>query len=126
MHPQYAVSIAVLKNNVNAKIAQLVERDLAKVEVAGSSPVFRSITYNARVVKLVDTLDLKSSEQQCSCGFKSRLEYKKLQTLFGAFFVIRNLCFLYIYYFQKSSKGIILEQQIMLIKDCLNITQGCM
>ena len=28
-----------------AKIAQLVERDLAKVEVAGSSPVFRSINY---------------------------------------------------------------------------------
>jgi hypothetical protein len=28
----------------NAKIAQLVERDLAKVEVAGSNPVFRSIT----------------------------------------------------------------------------------
>ena len=26
----------------NAKIAQLVERDLAKVEVAGPSPVFRS------------------------------------------------------------------------------------
>ena len=25
-----------------AKIAQLVERDLAKVEVAGSNPVFRS------------------------------------------------------------------------------------
>ena len=78
LHPQYAVSIAVLTNNVNAKIAQLVERDLAKVEVAGSSPVFRSTTYNARVVKLVDTLDLKSSEQQCSCGFKSRLEYKSL------------------------------------------------
>ena len=29
-----------------AKIAQLVERDLAKVEVAGSSPVFRSDTKN--------------------------------------------------------------------------------
>jgi DNA-binding response OmpR family regulator len=27
------------------------------------------------MVKLVDTLDLKSSEQQCSCGFKSRSEY---------------------------------------------------
>ena len=27
----------------NAKIAQLVEHDLAKVGVAGSSPVFRSI-----------------------------------------------------------------------------------
>ena len=33
----------------NAKIAQLVERDLAKVEVAGSSPVFRS-KINARMV----------------------------------------------------------------------------
>ncbi len=29
-----------------AKIAQLVERDLAKVEVAGSSPVFRSKNKN--------------------------------------------------------------------------------
>ncbi len=28
---------------INAKIAQLVEHDLAKVGVAGSSPVFRSI-----------------------------------------------------------------------------------
>ena len=53
----------------NAKIAQLVERHLAKVEVAGSNPVFRS-TENAacqrffvpaRVVELVDTLDLKSN-----------------------------------------------------------------
>ena len=62
-----------------AKIAQLVERNLAKVEVAGSNPVFRSKIYlSARVVELVDTLDLKSSEQQCSCGFKSRLEYKYL------------------------------------------------
>ena len=29
----------------NAKIAQLVEHDLAKVGVAGSSPVFRSTSY---------------------------------------------------------------------------------
>ena len=29
--------------DTNAKIAQLVEHDLAKVGVAGSSPVFRSI-----------------------------------------------------------------------------------
>tara|TARA_Y100001970_G_scaffold290591_1_gene424899 strand:- start:4067 stop:4213 length:147 start_codon:yes stop_codon:yes gene_type:complete len=28
-----------------ARIAQLVERNLAKVEVAGSNPVSRSITY---------------------------------------------------------------------------------
>ena len=48
-----------------AKIAQLVERHLAKVEVAGSNPVFRSITLHfgveARVVESVDTLDLKSN-----------------------------------------------------------------
>jgi hypothetical protein len=51
-----------------AKIAQLVERHLAKVEVAGSNPVFRSIRIfdkkpQAEVVELVDTLDLKSSGQ---------------------------------------------------------------
>ena len=56
--------------NTNAKIAQLVERHLAKVEVAGSNPVFRSeskiffLTFampTAEVVELVDTLDLKSN-----------------------------------------------------------------
>ncbi len=31
-----------MSNYLNAKIAQLVEHDLAKVGVAGSSPVFRS------------------------------------------------------------------------------------
>ena len=41
-----------------AKIAQLVEHDLAKVGVAGSSPVFRSP--HTLVVELVDTQDLKS------------------------------------------------------------------
>ena len=52
----------------NAKVAQLVEHDLAKVRVAGSSPVFRSddktlrrgFFYPALVVELVDTQDLKS------------------------------------------------------------------
>lgn len=65
---------------LNAKIAQLVEHHLAKVEVAGSNPVFRSIstplshhgwsfflhTSPARVVELVDTPDLKS------CGHFAR------------------------------------------------------
>ena len=57
---------------VTAKIAQLVEHNLAKVRVAGSSPVFRSlkskaeqvrfaflirkIKIKAQVVKLADTL----------------------------------------------------------------------
>ena len=49
---------------MNAGIAQLVEHDLAKVGVAGSSPVFRSfIVYHAAMVELVDTRDLKSLGQ---------------------------------------------------------------
>ena len=72
-------SDAILLKIQKAKIAQLVERNLAKVEVAGSNPVFRSffmsIIKKARMVESVDTLDLKSSGQQCLCGFKSRSEY---------------------------------------------------
>ncbi len=54
----------------NAKVAQLVERNLAKVEVASSNLVFRSNVHfvnslakfydHAEVVELVDTQDLKS------------------------------------------------------------------
>jgi hypothetical protein len=39
--------------------SSVVEYNLAKVGVAGSSPVFRSI-YTAGVVELADTQDLKS------------------------------------------------------------------
>ena len=65
-----------------AEIAQLVEHDLAKVGVAGSSPVFRSLRgviipffvlgivihdipffESARMVEQVDTQDLKSCGQ---------------------------------------------------------------
>ena len=38
---------------INAKIAQLVEHNLDKVRVAGSSPVFRSLL-NAKVAQLVE------------------------------------------------------------------------
>ena len=38
----FAVQLAKTPTHSNAKIAQLVEHDLAKVGVAGSSPVFRS------------------------------------------------------------------------------------
>ena len=41
---------------VNAEIAQLVEHNLAKVRVAGSSPVFRSNILEVRVAELVDAL----------------------------------------------------------------------
>ena len=55
---------------INAKIAQLVEHDLAKVGVAGSSPVFRSLYRDARMVELVDTQDLKSCGH-CGCAGSS-------------------------------------------------------
>ena len=71
-----------------AEVAHLVEHDLAKVGVAGSSPVFRSeylkqIIISAfffkksvtRVVELVDTQDLKSCLQQWRCGFNSHPGY---------------------------------------------------
>ncbi len=49
---------------VYAEIAQLVEHDLAKVGVAGSSPVFRSINkkifFRCPGGGMVDTKDLKS------------------------------------------------------------------
>ena len=51
----------------NARIAQLVEHDLAKVGVAGSSPVYRSFflfyTKVAQMAELVDAPDLKSCVQ---------------------------------------------------------------
>ncbi len=69
----------------HAEVAHLVERDLAKVEVAGSSPVFRSQTSRPRgiffspapVVELVDTQDLKSCSPQREYGFNSRLGHSK-------------------------------------------------
>ena len=45
--------------------SSVVEHHLAKVRVAGSNPVFRSTKSFARVVELVDTLDLKSNDH---CG----------------------------------------------------------
>ena len=66
----------------------MVEHDLAKVGVAGSSPVFRSKNpvlrtgiffksdEDALVVELVDTQDLKSCGPQRPCGFDSRLRHK--------------------------------------------------
>ena len=46
-----------------AKIAQLVEHDLAKVGVAGSSPVFRSLqVFIAQMAESVDALVSNTSE----------------------------------------------------------------
>ncbi len=50
-----------------ARIAQLVEHDLAKVGVAGSSPVSRSITFDYFSICAVITVDRlnNSSDDQC-------------------------------------------------------------
>lgn len=48
---KYRCIFAIPIGKANAEIAQLVERNLAKVEVAGPSPVFRSkITTTGKVV----------------------------------------------------------------------------
>jgi hypothetical protein len=68
--------------NGQAKVAQLVERNLAKVEVAGSRPVFRSFfclfLILAGMAELVDAQDLKSCERKSSCGFDSHFWYNIL------------------------------------------------
>ena len=78
--------------NIHAEVAHLVEHNLAKVRVAGSSPVFRSLSlrfdvwglkfydiehrtsnlelFKALVVELVDTQDLKS------CSPKKRVRVR--------------------------------------------------
>ena len=79
-----------------AEVAHLVEHNLAKVGVAGSSPVFRSkkllfkvILEAALVVELVDTQDLKSCSPQRECGFKSRLGHNMSRSERVGFFVRR-------------------------------------
>ena len=61
------------EERIFAEIAQLVEHNLAKVRVAGSSPVFRSTLreeVDARMVESVDTKDLKSFGH-CGCAGSS-------------------------------------------------------
>ena len=79
----------LLRTNI-AEVAHLVEHDLAKVGVAGSSPVFRSnspnhvfgffftVSFYTLVAELVDALDLKSSGPKGPYGFNSRLGYFNL------------------------------------------------
>jgi hypothetical protein len=76
-----SLTIRIKFGFTSAEVAHLVEHDLAKVGVAGSSPVFRSAIhqlslvdffskfhkfFSAPVVELVDTQDLKSCDPQRS------------------------------------------------------------
>ena len=72
------------------KIAQLVEHNLAKVRVAGSSPVFRSKLLG--VVESVDTRDLKS-RGHCGCAGSSpasRIRNIKELVITNSFYFIRK------------------------------------
>ena len=61
-----------------AEIAQLVEHNLAKVRVASSSLVFRSLFFeDARMVESVDTRDLKSLGH-CGCAGSSPASSTKI------------------------------------------------
>lgn len=87
------VGVRVPSSAQYAKIAQLVEHNLAKVGVAGSNPVFRSTP--ALVVELVDTQDLKSC---ASFGVRVQVppgvqaDFQRFSSLFKrAFFMPKNL-----------------------------------
>ena len=79
------LKIVLLLIIINAEVAQLVERNLAKVEVAGSNLVFRSLNSIApkangifsftRVAEQVDAQDLKSCNPKRLYGFNSRPGY---------------------------------------------------
>ncbi len=90
-----------------AEVAHLVEHDLAKVGVAGSSPVFRSAIPSvmrdgiffttALVVELVDTQDLKS----CSPKKRVRVRFppgaQKKPSDSGGFYVCSMVLFFYLF-----------------------------
>ena len=86
---------------VIAKVAQLVEHNLAKVRVAGSSPVFRSsfLRKGCSDGGMVDTKDLKSFGY-CSCAgsspapstFKDANHWLINRLAFFCFSDLHNIC----------------------------------
>ena len=69
-----------------AKIAQLVEHNLAKVGVAGSSPVFRSSTlkYKSQTLQSINNRENSSVGRAQPCqgwgrGFESRFSLKYIE-----------------------------------------------
>ncbi len=67
---------------IHADLAHLVERDLAKVEVAGSSPVIRSSTVRCVVVRLIIVTVLNTwKKAECSMNIFFQEEYGGLAQL---------------------------------------------
>ena len=95
---------------VKARIAQLVEHNLAKVGVVGSNPISRS--FFARMVELVDTQDLKSCGPYSPCGFKSHSGYS-----FLIYRVIRKLFYFFLFLVLNGCQTSYHKEEKNLIKD---------
>ena len=63
--------VAGIKKNMICESSSVVEHHLAKVGVAGSDPVFRSIIHSAGVAELADAQDLKSCGERSPYRFDS-------------------------------------------------------
>ena len=83
------IIVCVEKKVTHADLAHLVERDLAKVEVAGSSPVIRSIffgiTENGSLAQLGEHLPYKQRVTGSSpvASTTERSEVNRLLTVFN-------------------------------------------
>ena len=80
-NPRVVGSIPI-GGTIYADLAHLVERDLAKVEVAGSSPVIRSSTVRCVVVRLIIVTVLNTwKKAECSMNIFFQEEYGGLAQL---------------------------------------------
>ena len=92
-------------NLIHAIVAQLVTRDLAKVETAGSSPVYRS--YN---IKEISFMDISFSLQECSEASHPRCrtiyQYNRFiwyrQTFLKKFKITVDRCSTIVYYITRA------------------------
>ena len=70
--------LKITKFLIPAKVAHLVEHDLAKVGVAGSSPVFRSLSLiEDHSIRLFLCVEMRHAKQQRSKGAKKKKEERR-------------------------------------------------
>ena len=67
-------------------IAQLVERDLAKVEVAGSSPVHRSAGWSSSVARLAHNQEVAGSNPVSATTLREEATMSRKGSFFDSFF----------------------------------------
>ena len=77
--------------NMYADLAHLVERDLAKVEVAGSSPVIRSIWRHSQAVRQRSAKPLRPSSNLGGASKMNNTPNLNHNSSIGVLFVFNNL-----------------------------------